>query len=83
MKTPRLAQLAYSEKYGTLELTVPHGTKSKDLAKMTERLFGSDFLDRLPRGCQACISGQSLIIRERLETVLPIDLDRMEIISGG
>lgn len=75
----RLAELGYSDKYSRLELTMPHGTKVKDLTKLLDR-FG-DFSGRLPRGCEACISGESLIIRERLEHVLPIDLDTMQVLK--
>ncbi len=78
----RLAELGYSEKYGKLELVLPYGTKSADFAKISDRLF-SDLVGRLPRGCQACLSGESLFVRERLEHVLQIDLESMEIVAGG
>jgi hypothetical protein len=81
MPAQRLVELGYSEKYGALELTVPHGTKAAELGKISEKIF-ADFLKRLPRGCPACISGQSLIIRERLENVLQVDLEKGQIIKG-
>lgn len=76
----RLAEIGYSEKYSRVELVLPYGTKAADLAKFGERLFG-DFILKLPRGCQACLSGEPFFIRERLEHVLNVDLDRMEIVN--
>lgn len=80
MKAARLAEVGYSEKYGKLELSVPYGTRTADFAKLSERLF-VDVVSRLPRGCQACLSGEDLNIRERLEHVLQVDLDSMEIVG--
>ena len=77
----RTAELQYSPEYSRLELVVPHGTKTADFVKLREVLF-TDILARLPRGCPACLSGESLIIRERLEHVLRIDLDSMSLIEG-
>jgi hypothetical protein len=82
MERQRLAELGYSEKYGKVELVVPHGVKSADLAKFSDRLFG-DIVAKLPRGCQACLSGEAFNIRERLEHVLQVDLDNMEIVGRG
>jgi hypothetical protein len=82
MERQRLAELGYSEKYGKVELVVPHGVKSVEIAKLGERLFG-EILAELPRGCQACLSGESFNIRERLEHVLQVDLERMEIVGRG
>lgn len=81
MKDDRLAELGYSEKYGRIELTLPNGFSSEDFARVSERVV-ADLVQRLPRGCQACLSGESLIIRERLDRVLRVDLDSMEVIEG-
>lgn len=77
-----IAELGYSEQYKRIELAVPHGMKTVDLSKFSERLFGN-LIARLPRGCQACLSGESLLIRERLEHVLQVDLNKMEIVGKG
>jgi hypothetical protein len=82
MDVQRMAELGYSERYGKLELVLPHGTKSEEFGKISERLF-SDFVARLPRGCQACLSGESFLVRERLAHVLQIDLESMEIVGKG
>jgi hypothetical protein len=76
----RVAEIGYSEKYGRLELALPFGTKVTDFAKVNEKLFG-DLVGRLPRGCQACLSGEDFLIRERLEHVLQVDLETLEIIG--
>jgi hypothetical protein len=80
MERQRLAELGFSEDYARVELVLPHGTKSAELAKLSDKLFG-DLIAQLPRGCQACLSGHAFNIRERLEHVLQVDLDSMEIIG--
>jgi hypothetical protein len=77
----RTAELQYSPEYSRLELVIPQGTKTAQLAKLREILF-TDLIARLPRGCPACLSGDSLIIRERLEHVLKVDLESMSVIEG-
>jgi len=76
----RFAEVGYSDKYGRLELSVPYGTKAAEFAKVSDRLF-TDVVSRLPRGCQACLSGEDFFIRERLEHVLRVDLESMEVIG--
>lgn len=77
----RIAELAYSKEAGRIELTVPHGTRFKDLSKIIEKLAVPDFVGRLPRGCLQCTSGDHFDIRERLEHVIRVDLDRGAIIG--
>jgi hypothetical protein len=78
--TKRAAELQYSEQYGRIEFVVPHRTTFAELAKISPKLF-ADVIQRLPRGCTACKSGDDFIIRERLEHVLRVDLDSMEVIG--
>ena len=75
----RMAELSY-RKDGRLELIVPYGTKFEEVAKLRERLF-TDLLRQLPRGCPACLSGESFAIRERFENVLRVDLDSMDVVG--
>ncbi|HYP23691.1 MAG TPA: hypothetical protein VEV43_08965 [Actinomycetota bacterium] len=77
-----LIELGYSEKKGMIEVTLPSGFTSQKFGRISDRLI-ADLINRLPRGCQACLSGESLIIRERLENVLRVDLDSMEIVEKG
>ncbi len=81
-ESQRLAELGYSPEYNRLELVMPYGTKVAELAKIRETLFG-DLIGRLPRGCPTCISGDSLLIRERLENVLFVDLSNMKVVQKG
>ena len=77
--TSRTAEVAYSKELG-LELTVPHGTRLEEVAKLREALF-TELVGRLPRGCSACLSGESLVIKERFEHVLFVNLDSMEVLA--
>lgn len=77
----RIAELGYSKDAGRIELTVPHGTKFKDLSKIIEKLAVPDFAGRLPRGCLQCTSGDHFNIRERLEHVIRVDLDKNVILG--
>lgn len=55
----------------TLEIVVPSGLSHKELSKVTL----GDLLSKFrPSGCQACLSGQHLIIREKFEKVLPVQI---------
>jgi hypothetical protein len=71
----RVAELSYSKDYNRIELVVPHGTKSAQLGKMLE-VLSREALARLPRGCPQCTSGDHLLIREQLENVIRVDLDK-------
>jgi hypothetical protein len=55
----------------TLEIVIPKGLSHKDLTKVSLGELLSRFR---PSGCGSCLSGQDLIIRERFEKVLPIDI---------
>jgi|SoimicmetaTmtHMC_FD_contig_31_5316359_length_396_multi_1_in_0_out_0_1 hypothetical protein len=80
MKEPRVAELQYSKAEHRLELVVPHGTKSTELAKIID-FMANNFFGKLPRGCLACTSGDHFNIRERLENVIRVDLDQQKIIG--
>lgn len=82
LRSSRLAEIGYSKAYNRIELVVPHGTKAADFATISEKLF-TDVLARLPRGCPNCFSGEDFNIRERLEHVLFVDFDSMEVVREG
>lgn len=58
--------------HSNLELIVPVGLSHKELSKITLGDLISKFR---PSGCQGCLSGQSFIIRERFEKVLPVNIN--------
>jgi hypothetical protein len=58
---------------GAIQLTVPHGSKLTDVIKGLSRVDLSA-LAKLPRGCQACLSGHSFDIREQFDPVINVEL---------
>ena len=81
MAGEKLAELHYGKQCDrmVLEIVVPHGTKIRDLTKL-DHIF-KDIIGKLPRGCGSCLSGEPLNIRERLEHVIRIDLDKMQVVG--
>ena len=79
-KSKQFAEFQYSSEYRKIELVIPYGTKVQDFAKISAKIFG-DLVGRLPRGCENCFSGEDFNIRERLEHVLFVDLESMEIVE--
>jgi hypothetical protein len=75
-----LAEVGYSKETRRTEVVVPRGTKVAELAKAIEFLT-RDVLSKLPRGCTNCISGDHLIIRERLDPVIRVNLDQKSIVK--
>lgn len=78
----RIAELGYSKDLQRLVLTVPHGTRLKDLSKIFDTIASEDIVGRLPRGCLQCTSGDHLDIRERLGDVIRVDLDKRAVLPG-
>lgn len=56
-----------------MEVTVPTGTQAKELASIHNTLF-TRVIPRLT-GCQACLSGITINVRERWETVAQMDVN--------
>jgi hypothetical protein len=71
----REAEIGYSKETREIQVTLPHGTKLADLAKLID-FMARDIFAKLPRGCTNCTSGDHLIIREQLENVIKVDLDQ-------
>ena len=71
----REAVIGYSRESRQIQVTVPHGTKLADLARLIDYM-AKDIFAKLPRGCTSCTSGDHLIIREQLENVIKVDLDQ-------
>ncbi len=77
----RVAEVGYSKDLNRIEVVVPHGTKTTNLGEVLGVLFSKDIVARLPRGCSNCTSGDHLLIRERLEEVIRVDLDKKAVIG--
>lgn len=75
-----LAEVGYSKEGREIQLTVPHGTRSAELAKILE-FMARDVFSKLPRGCNNCTSGDHLVIRERLEHVIRVDLEQRVVLG--
>lgn len=59
----------------TVEVTVPSGTPFGDLVAKPDRLV--DLLRKIgPRGCEMCLSGRDILIRERFDDVINVELGR-------
>ena len=78
-ESARFAEVGYSKENRAIELLVPHGTRIADLAKVIGFLT-KDVFSKLPRGCTNCTSGDHFIIRERLENVIRVDLEKQTIL---
>lgn len=66
------ARLVNAECRSTVEIAIPVGTSFDDVLKRNDRLI--DIISRFrPRGCQACLSGRDLIIRE-FEEVINVEI---------
>jgi hypothetical protein len=62
-----------------VEVVVPQGTLSKDLVRIHE-IIDNDLIPRLT-GCGGCYSGLDLIVRNRLDQVIRVDLESGQIIG--
>jgi len=69
----RQASIGVNKATGRIQLSVPPGTKLVDAIKALQKVDVSA-LAKLPRGCQACLSGQPFDIREQFEQVINVKL---------
>jgi hypothetical protein len=67
-------QVGYSEAEKVIEVVVPKGTKSAELAKILSVVVVPGVIGRLPRPCTTCTSGDHWVIREELDAVINVDL---------
>jgi hypothetical protein len=82
-KYGRLADIAVKDdRNGTrVSVTVPSGTTLAEALKLHE-VLSSDVLSKVsPRGCQPCLSGVDLNIRERWEEIIQVDLESMRVVG--
>jgi hypothetical protein len=73
----RTAEVQYGDN-GHVDVSVPKGTKMEDIAKLQALVLKQIN----PRGCQTCISGVHFNIREELEQVVTVDLDKMAVVQN-
>jgi len=71
----KIAQVGYSQAQKAIEVVVPQGTKSADLAKVLSVVLVPGVVGKLPRTCNTCTSGDHLLIREQLDAVINVDLE--------
>jgi hypothetical protein len=71
----RIAEVGYSKELGRIEVIVPHGTKTPELAAIFDIIIGGGIIGRLPRPCNTCTSGDHWYVREALEETISVDLD--------
>ena len=72
----KIAQVGYSKANKVIEVVVPKGTKSADLAKTLSVVLATGVIGKLPRGCAGCHSGDHFLIREQLDEVINVDLEK-------
>ncbi len=71
----RELEIGYDKDNHEIQVLLPNGVKLAELAKVID-FMAKDVFAKLPRGCTNCTSGDHLIIRERLENVIRVDLDQ-------
>ncbi|HEV2957357.1 MAG TPA: hypothetical protein VGX95_14660 [Xanthobacteraceae bacterium] len=73
----KTAQVGYSKAEKAIELIVPKGTKHADLAKILSVVLVPGVIGKLPRPCNTCTSGDHWLIREELDAVINVNLDKV------
>lgn len=66
------ARLVDANCRSTVELSVPVGIRFEDLLANTDWLVDT-FTKFRPRGCEACLSGRDLVIREMFDDVVNVE----------
>ena len=60
----------------TVEVLVPHGTTFAQVAALHDVISKEAIARISPRGCAQCTSGVHLLIREKMEEVIRVELPR-------
>jgi len=76
----REVEIGYDKESREIQVLLPNGVKLAELAKVID-FMARDVFAKLPRGCTNCTSGDHLVIRERLENVIKVDLDQRVIMK--
>ena len=69
----RQASISINKVTGAVQLSVPQGTTLVDAIRSLQAIDLSK-LAKLPRGCQACLSGHPFHIREQFDPVINVRL---------
>lgn len=72
----KIAHVGYSSTRKAIEVAVPHGTKSAELSHVLSAALAKGIVGKLRRPCTTCFSGDHLLIREQLEEVINVDLEK-------
>lgn len=75
VKKVRQASLGINKLTGAIQLTVPQGTKLADVIRSLSTIDLSE-LAKLPRGCQACLSGHQFDIHEQFDPIINVKLSQ-------
>lgn len=68
------ARLVQTDCRSTVEVQVPVGMRFEELLLERPKLL-VEVIDRFrPRGCEACLSGRDLVIRERFDDIVNVEL---------
>jgi hypothetical protein len=81
MGNAKVAQVGYSKAKKTIEVVVPHGTKTAELPAIIGGVIDGGIIGRLPRGCNTCTSGDHWYIREELDEVISVDLSTFAVVK--
>jgi hypothetical protein len=63
----------------TVEILVPHGTTFAQVASLHDVISKEAIAKISPRGCAQCTSGVHLVIREKLEEMIRVELPRVAV----
>ena len=67
------ARLVHGDCRSAVEIAVPIGSRFEDIVRNPDWL-AEIFRNFRPRGCEACLSGRDVIIRERFDDVINVQL---------
>ena len=70
-----VAKVLQTECRPTVEVAIPSGTPFVEVISNPDRII--DVVRRLgPRGCEMCLSGRDILIRERFDDVIQVEFER-------
>lgn len=73
-KRAATAEVAYIRDQDQIEITVPQGLDFTDASKLGERLLSPEILNKLGHGHEGCLSGSSIIVRERFSPIVSVEI---------